>query len=162
MLHLFQIVVVVCAYLPFVAAFHPLRQRSGLRIRPLSLKAALKDLIDNAAVRRSTTSTPTSCQFLLEKMHTNTNNPSTKLREVPRVVYLADKHLEYGTLGFVLNHRKLGSTVGDLYPSLKHMRHRPLFDGGPRNSGAAFTMIHRRVGFPENRYDMNLQVSRLS
>lgn len=67
------------------------------------------------------------------------------------VLYIADKHLEYGTLGFVLNRKSARVTMNDLYPNFRHLRHRPVYEGGSPNSGSSFTMIHSKVGFPENR-----------
>lgn len=66
------------------------------------------------------------------------------------VIYVADVHPEYGTLGLQLN-RLSNRTMSDLFPGLQSFRQRPLYMGGKKNCGAAFSMIHQKVGFPENR-----------
>lgn len=66
------------------------------------------------------------------------------------VIYLADQHSDYGNLGYMLN-RKSPKTVRDFYPGLKKLRDRPVYQGGVGERGSSFTMIHSKVGFPENR-----------
>ena len=73
----------------------------------------------------------------------------TLLRMLP-VIYIADVHNEYGTLGYILNKRS-DKTIDDFYPALKAFRGRPVYSGGPDGKGSSFTMVHRKVGFPENR-----------
>jgi putative AlgH/UPF0301 family transcriptional regulator len=68
-----------------------------------------------------------------------------------QVIYIADVHPEYGTLGFMLN-RKSEVTMNDLYPELRSLRKRPVYLGGVQNRGSSFTMVHKRAGFPDNRY----------
>lgn len=67
------------------------------------------------------------------------------------VIYIADVHPEYGTLGFMLNQESSNVTMSELYPSLRSFRNRPIYAGGIRTAGSSFTMLHRKVGFPENR-----------
>mmetsp|Transcript_15046 Transcript_15046/g.22230 ORF Transcript_15046/g.22230 Transcript_15046/m.22230 type:complete len:309 (-) Transcript_15046:484-1410(-) len=67
------------------------------------------------------------------------------------VVYIADIHPEYGTLGYMLHRESVNASMAALYPSLKSFRTRPIYSGGIRPKGSAFTMLHRKVGFPENR-----------
>ena len=87
---------------------------------------------------------PNPCQFVL-------TNPLVESSNIGRIVYIADKHAEYGTLGYELGKQTQGAVVGDIYPSFRYLRQQPLFDGGAKYCGADFTMIHRRSGFPENR-----------
>lgn len=67
------------------------------------------------------------------------------------MLYIADTHPEYGTLGLRLNERDPGRTMVDLFPALRSFRDRPIYLGGEVNSGSSFTMVHRKSGFPENR-----------
>lgn len=112
---------------------------------------------------------PNACQFiianpskflkqpsLLSQYNIKTHNQSEDalndyLASVLPVIYIADRHMEYGTLGYVLNRKSAGATMNDISPNFRHLRHRPIYEGGPANSGSSFTMIHRKVGFPENR-----------
>lgn len=97
---------------------------------------------------------PSSCQYIVSNPTFNKIDRSLANKgrlTVPLVYYVADKHSDYGTLGFSLNKRNNGATVGQFYPSLRYLRDRPLYDGGQTNSGSALTMIHKRTGFPENR-----------
>lgn len=66
------------------------------------------------------------------------------------VIYIADVHPEYGTLGFVLN-KKTGLTMNDLNPELKSLRRAQVYQGGSQNKGSSFTMVHNKAGFPDNR-----------
>lgn len=68
------------------------------------------------------------------------------------IVYIADIHPEYGTLGYMLHRESANTSMASLYPSLKSFRTRPIYLGGVRTMGSAFTMLHRKVGFPENRF----------
>ena len=67
------------------------------------------------------------------------------------VVYIADIHPEYGTLGFMLHRESVNTSMSALFPSLRTFRSRPIYAGGVREAGSSFTMLHRKVGFPENR-----------
>lgn len=91
---------------------------------------------------------PTTSQFLLSNPAQMENSATRRKQEV---LYIADRHKQYGTLAFKLNNRTGNATQGQIFPSLKYLRDRPLYDGGPANSGAQLTMVHRRTGFPENR-----------
>ena len=114
-------------------------------------------------------SAPSACQFiianpakflkqpaLLSQFNVKIGDQSEEatvdylVRALP-VLYIADKHMEYGTLGYVLNKKCVDITMNDIYPNFRHLRHRPVYEGGPPNSGSSFTMVHRKVGFPENR-----------
>ena len=114
-------------------------------------------------------SAPTVCQYVLANpiaffrsprlaatfgIHTDTIKKTTPLQELARilpVIYIADSHSDYGTLGFQLNNKMQDTTMVDLHPELRSLRQRPVYQGGPKFSGSSFTMIHRKVGFPENR-----------
>ena len=76
--------------------------------------------------------------------------PLTKLAEKLPVIYLADQHPEYGTLGFILN-KMSEKTMNDLNPEFRSFRQSSVYLGGTQNRGNSFTMLHRRHGFPENR-----------
>ena len=113
------------------------------------------------------TKSPTTCKFIIgnpkaffENKETakaygidfESYNRSTSLMdlaEVLPVIYIADIHSEYGTLGFQLN-RPL-TTMESLRPELKAFRKSPVFAGGVKNKGSSFTMVHKKAGFPENR-----------
>lgn len=45
-----------------------------------------------------------------------------------------------------------GKLVADVYPAYKAFRRSNIYCGGLQNRGSAFTMLHKRGGFPENRY----------
>ena len=66
------------------------------------------------------------------------------------VIYIAENHPDFGTLGFQLN-QPSGKFVGDVNPSFKMLRKKMIFQGGLQNRGNSFTMLHKRTGFPENR-----------
>ena len=66
------------------------------------------------------------------------------------VVYVADMHSEFGTLGLQLN-RKSDVKMGDLRPELRTFRDRRVYDGGATGKGSDFLMVRQKVGFPENR-----------
>lgn len=66
------------------------------------------------------------------------------------VIYVADVHTEYGTLGLMLNKRS-GLTMNDLHPELRSLRRAQVYLGGCQNKGSSFTMVHNKVGFPDNR-----------
>ena len=76
--------------------------------------------------------------------------PLTALAALLPVIYIADIHPEYGTLGFMLN-RATGATLQALKPEFRSFRNRPVYLGGTQNRGSSFTMIHSKAGFPENR-----------
>jgi hypothetical protein len=80
-------------------------------------------------------------------------DPETPLSELATmlpVIYIADIHNEYGTLGYTLN-RKTGLTMKDAYPVYKTFRMRNIYEGGTGKKGSSFTMLHQIGGFPENR-----------
>ena len=70
-------------------------------------------------------------------------------RKLP-VIYLADIHQEYGTLGLQLN-AVSDKSLNDFHSALKMLRDRPVYNGGLQNRGSSFTMVHQKIGFPENR-----------
>ena len=80
------------------------------------------------------------------------STPLVDLAEHLPVLYIADVHSEYGTLGFLLN-RPTGLTLGDdqFHPEFRAFRNRRVYLGGVQNRGSSFTMIHQKTGFPENR-----------
>ena len=67
------------------------------------------------------------------------------------VIYMTEIHPEYGVLGFQLNSPS-GKTMNDLYPAFKYLRSRPIYRGGISQKGSAFYMVHRKQGFPDNRF----------
>lgn len=71
------------------------------------------------------------------------------IRSLP-IIYIADIHSEYGTLGFMLNKPSL-KKMNDVHPEYKILRNRPIYEGGLQNKGSSFTMLHKKIGFPENR-----------
>ena len=73
-----------------------------------------------------------------------------ELAEKLPVIYVADVHPEYGTMGFMLN-KKSDKTMNDLCPEFRNFRQSSVYLGGTQNRGNSFTMLHRRHGFPENR-----------
>ena len=82
-------------------------------------------------------------------------SPSTPLVDLAKhlpVLYIADVHSEYGTLGFLLN-RPTGFRLGDeqFNPEFKAFRNRRVYLGGVQNRGSSFTMVHQKTGFPDNR-----------
>ena len=80
----------------------------------------------------------------------DSTTPLAKLAPILPVIYVAETHPEYGTLGFLLN-RISDASMSDLYPTLRTFRQRPVYLGGVNSKGAQFTMLHRKTGFPENR-----------
>jgi len=76
--------------------------------------------------------------------------PLTDLAALLPVIYVADVHQEYGTLGYMLN-KASGKSMNDLKPELKSFRDRPVYFGGVQNRGSSFTMLHRKQSFPDNR-----------
>ncbi len=71
------------------------------------------------------------------------------IRSLP-IIYIADIHSEYGTLGFMLN-KPSTKIMNDVHPEYKSFRNRPIYEGGIQNKGSSFTMLHKKIGFPENR-----------
>lgn len=86
----------------------------------------------------------------LEPEDFDPSKPLTALANILPIIYIADVHPEYGTVGFML-HKESGSTMGDLHPGLKRFRPQTIYLGGTQNRGSSFTMVHQKVGFPENR-----------
>eukprot|EP01039_Chlorochromonas_danica_P006237 gene6237-6876_t len=74
----------------------------------------------------------------------------TLLRQLP-VIYIADIHSELGSLGLQLNKQVDDLVIGDLYPSLRALRNRPIYLGGVNKKGSSFMMVHQKAGFPDNR-----------
>eukprot|EP01031_Cornospumella_fuschlensis_P031937 gene31937-38613_t len=74
----------------------------------------------------------------------------TLLARMLPVIYVADWHKDYGSLGLQLNNLSPFS-MNEFYPSLRAFRTRPVYKGGAEQKGAAFLMVHSKVGFPENR-----------
>lgn len=70
--------------------------------------------------------------------------PLEDLAKILPVVYVADVHTEYGTLGYQLNSRS-GNTMNDISPELRSFRQTPVFLGGQQNKGSSFTMVHNKV-----------------
>eukprot|EP01041_Mallomonas_annulata_P003136 gene3136-6172_t len=77
------------------------------------------------------------------------SKPAEDLARYLPVIYLADFHTEYGNLGFMLN--KPETKMTELRPELRALRNAPVYRGGIRNQGSSFTMVHGKVGFPDNR-----------
>ena len=72
------------------------------------------------------------------------NTPLEELAKLLPVVYIADVHTEYGTLGYQLNKRS-ENTMNDIFPELRSFRQTPVFLGGQQNKGSSFTMVHSKV-----------------
>jgi hypothetical protein len=107
----------------------------------------LSDLLF-APMRKLSVVSPSACQYLV------TSPASKALKEAvrePSVLYIADRNSHYGTLAFRLNKRISKTNLGQIYPSLQCLRNCPVYDGGPANTGASLTMLHRKAGFSENR-----------
>ena len=75
------------------------------------------------------------------------NTPLEDLAKLLPVVYIADVHTEYGTLGYQLNKRS-ENTMNDIFPELRSFRQTPVFLGGQQNKGSSFTMVHNKVKIP--------------
>lgn len=86
------------------------------------------------------------CNKIIEETGTLTLDV---IRLLP-IIYIADIHSEYGTLGFMLN-KPSTKTMNDIHPEYKIFRNRPIYEGGLQNKGSSFTMLHKKIGFPENR-----------
>lgn len=76
--------------------------------------------------------------------------PLTEIAARLPVIYIADVHSEYGTMGYMLTDR-CSKSMGDSKPEYRMFRSRPIFNGGGIGRGSSFTMLHRKGGFPENR-----------
>lgn len=70
--------------------------------------------------------------------------PLTELAKILPVIYVADVHTEYGTLGYQLN-SKSANTMNDISPELRSFRQTPVYLGGQQNKGSSFTMVHNKV-----------------
>ena len=70
--------------------------------------------------------------------------PLSDLAKILPVVYVADVHTEYGTLGYQLNKRSQ-NTMNDMSPELRSFRKTPIHLGGAQNKGSSFTMVHNKV-----------------
>lgn len=80
-------------------------------------------------------------------------NQTTTLKSLANilpVIYIAETHPEFGTLGFML-HRFSGKTVESYFPAHKPFRKCKVYEGGTQKRGNSFTMLHKKIGFPENR-----------
>ena len=127
---------------------------------------AKKHLIPNTSIVKSA---PTPCQYIIANPKAfleqpkiaklygfdideigGMSTPAEKLAKYLPVIYIADVHPEYGTLGFALN-KHSGKTMNDFNPELRSLRRAKVYLGGAQNKGSSFTMVHRKVGFPENR-----------
>ena len=113
-------------------------------------------------------SPPTVCRYLIANPKGFFENPAaakfhgvdlsliskdtllSDLASILPVIYVADVHPEYGTLGLVLNSMS-GKTLMDVHPELRAFRKKILYNGGQEGRGSSFTMVHQKVGFPENR-----------
>lgn len=111
--------------------------------------------------------TPTLCEYIIANPKSFLDNPdlakqygvdfdeidmsqpAEALAAYLPVIYLADFHSEYGNLGFTLNKRS--SMLVELRPELKALRGCSVYLGGVKKQGSSFTMVHSKVGFPENR-----------
>ncbi len=76
--------------------------------------------------------------------------PLSKLAEELPVIYIADVHSEYGTMGFMLN-KRADMSMNDIHPEFRSFRSRAVYLGGAQSRGNSFTMLHKRQGFPDNR-----------
>ena len=70
--------------------------------------------------------------------------PLADLAKILPVIYVADVHTEYGTLGYQLNSRS-ANTMNDISPELRSFRQTPVYLGGQQNKGSSFTMVHNKV-----------------
>lgn len=75
--------------------------------------------------------------------------PASTLATILPVIYIADFDTEYGHLGYLLN--KPGGLMNELRPELRMFRNRPYYIGGIGKKGSSLTMVHRKVGFSDNR-----------
>ncbi len=98
-------------------------------------------------------------QYGLDFLRLHPNVTMRQLGYFLPVIYLADELREFGTLGLTVN-RLASTTMMDLYPTLKKLRDRPIYQGGSMKRGNALTMVHRIAGFPENRPWKGLSDSR--
>ena len=79
------------------------------------------------------------------------NTPLSELAKILPVVYVADVHTEYGTLGYQLN-KKSQNTMNDVSPELRSFRQTTINLGGVQNKGSSFTMIHNKVRSHDNSW----------
>ena len=145
-------------------------------LRRLSTKQALAAVCGQASEMAGHTytnvdvvkSSPTVCKFVIGNPKALYENPLiaksvgldfaaldpamplSSLAAMLPVLYIADNHPEYGTLGFMLN-KPTGQSLNDIKPEYKALRSRPVYLGGVQNRGNSFTMMHSKAGFPENR-----------
>ena len=164
---------------------------------------AKKYLIPNTSIVKSA---PTPCQYIIANPKAfleqpkiaklygfdideigGMSTPAEKLAKYLPVIYIADVHPEYGTLGFALN-KQSGKTMNDFNPELRSLRRAKVYLGGAQNKvspiqhtcshslthlltishspantllltssynilpkGSSFTMVHNKIGCPENR-----------
>eukprot|EP00601_Ochromonadales_sp_CCMP2298_P004407 CAMPEP_0173191992 /NCGR_PEP_ID=MMETSP1141-20130122/13185_1 /TAXON_ID=483371 /ORGANISM="non described non described, Strain CCMP2298" /LENGTH=260 /DNA_ID=CAMNT_0014116227 /DNA_START=87 /DNA_END=869 /DNA_ORIENTATION=+ len=92
----------------------------------------------------------TASQYGVDVASIAPDTPLKDLASMLPVIYLADVHPEYGTVGYQLN-RFSPQRMDDVHPGLRSFRGRPIYQGGAQKKGSCFTMVHRKVGFPENR-----------
>ena len=113
-------------------------------------------------------SAPTMCRFVLANpkamydepliaksvgLDFSTLDPATPLTALAAllpVIYIAEVHPEYGTLGYILN-KAAGITLNEIMPEFRSFRNRPVYLGGVQSRGSSFTMVHSKTGFTENR-----------
>lgn len=63
-------------------------------------------------------------------------SPTTKLTTLAHmlpIIYIADVHPEYGTVGFALNKQSNTAMMAEMHSSLKSFRDRPVYVGGADN-----------------------------
>lgn len=109
---------------------------------------------------------PTICRYIIPNPLSCLRNPRffeyhglsiQDIRTWP-VIYIANINKDYGTLGLMIN-QLAEVNVGNLYPAYRKLRNQPLFLGGKNRKGASLLMIHRKTGFPENRYHSTSNLS---
>jgi hypothetical protein len=105
-----------------------------------------------APIHKISVVSPSACHYLVTNPARKSPNEAVS---APSVLYIADRNSHYGTLAFRLNKKLSNANVGQIYPALQCLHNCPLYEGGPPNTGASLTMLHRRAGFSENRYLRN-------
>ena len=88
--------------------------------------------------------------FDLDALGFDSSTPLSLLAPHLPVIYIADIHNEFGTLGYQLN-KKAGIVLNELYPELRSLRSAEVYLGGYSKKGSSFTMLHSKMGFPDNR-----------
>lgn len=113
---------------------------------------------------------PSACQYIIanasafesslamRKLYGVVEDPYSPQKPELPIIYIAAQHKEYGTIGYYLNRRLERITMKDVHPELRYLREQPVYAGGPAGSGSTFTMLHRKAGFPDNRYPVLYRV----